>query len=1050
MSSTAAWRAAGDYELTLDPWAGPEPVLRCRTAAGRELKKVPPALKTDPLARELTALAEWIGDHAVEARTSVERWMTQCLPVPAALIRQVWPDPYWQRALRYAVIAPYDGPGDGSGDGSAGEPDVRRAGVLTGLAPRPGGSALVVTGLDGEHELDDAVAVIPHPVLLDPRGTGLLERWRKLLDPLGGEQGIEQLHRAVYVRPDCSPAPAPGARSTRGGITVFYGASYESGARFERSVARFGGRVSGERAGFTFGHQGRRHGMVADLRYQGPMAPVSLHDFWFSDVRGRQGAGTYDVVPRTVWSEGIRAITALYDEREASQVRSFGTMPADGASGYQSFLVACAEYAAAGAPDAGPAKARQPADARRLLDAGAVLAGDPAGPDEELLTARRYGSPLLEDGGHFVRLVVARAVGAQDAVARALGLEPDAGEATPVGRTPVRPLDFLSRICRVHPELARQAMGLLAPLRTCAKTADTKPGRAATQLSTSLEKLTAPHPELLPFALDEGARIVAAAGSVAMARPLYTEARAAEKRQGGIDESALWDLVSEFRALGVVDEKLLRQYRDDLAARSSAGEAYESYRRLVLESCRRESRIPTSFVRDGVTHHRQRDIPASFAVELAEGIGGGPLVADDTNTEIFHLLLRGGALATAQAPVWEAWAAPLERDLAEHPDTAGHLRTHLPEPRGSSAVAKTAAAEAWLALMARLGQLDRLTGGAEPDSAASAKAANAWLTLFLRQYAGLRQPVAGLEPVLASIAARMREAGETRDPLLGLESRSLGGDFWGVGVDLELLVLMRRVGMPLAEPGDGQRVFALQWIQRRGTSGVESVLGDPAFRETIRTELIGAVRGSHGYTVTRHGLTPFPKVTKRVAALEPLRELMTGILDERARRVREGGTGGLFALQDLLLHVEPFVVAGAAKHFDAHVQEALAADPAALLAGTLRAHCLSHEHDGGRTDTCGLREVTVDHARKLLESTDAATRQRHAQVFAVEPATRRSRYLAFDPPSEFAQDLLPGIEAALPPTTDVSCRSQALGVVQGVLWCEMWQATLRRFVRGGG
>ncbi|MFD9366444.1 DUF4132 domain-containing protein [Streptomyces sp. NPDC060020] len=1028
MSSTTAWRAAGDHELTLDPWAGPKPVLRCRTAAGRELKKVPPALKADPVVRELTALAEWIGDHAVEARTSVERWMTQCLPVPAALIRQVWPDPYWQRALRYAVIAPYDGPDDGS----AGEPDVRRAGVLTGLAPRLGGSGLVVTGLDGEHELDDAVVVVPHPVLLDPRGTGLLERWRKLLDPLGGEQGIEQLHRAVYVRPDCSPAPAPGAPSTRGGIKVFHGASYESGARFERSVARFGGRISGERAGFTFGHQGLWHGMVADLRYQGPVAPVSLHDFWFGDVRGRQGSGTYDVVPRTVWSEGIRAITALYDERDASQGRAFGTMPADGACGYQSFLVACAEYAAAGAPDAGPAEPRRPADARRLLGAGAVLAGDPAGPDEELLTARRYGSPLLADGGHFVRLVVARAVGAQDAVARALGLEPDAGEATPVGRTSVRPLDFLSRVCRVHPELARQAMGLLAPLRTCAKTADTKPGRAATQLSTSLKKLTAPHPELLPFALDEGARIVAAAGSVAMARPLYTEARAAEKRLGGIDESALWELVSEFRALGVVDEKLLGQYRDDVAARSSAAEAYESYRRLVLESCRRESRIPSS-----------------FAVELADGIGGPP-AADDTNTEIFHLLLRGGALATATAPVWEAWAAPLERDLAEHPDTAGHLRTHLPEPQGSSAVAKTAAAEAWLALMARLGRLDRLTGGAEPDPAASAKAANAWLTLFLRQYAGLRQPVAGLEPVLTAIAARMREAGETRDPLLGLESRSLGGDFWGVGVDLELLVLMRRVGIPLAEPADGQRVFALQWIQRRGTAGVESVLGDPAFRETIRTELTGAVRGSHGYTVTRHGLTPFPKVTKRVAALEPLRELMNGILDERARRVREGGTGGLFALQDLLLHIEPFVVAGAAKHFDAHVQEALAADPAALLADTLRAHCPGHGHDGGPTDSCGLREVTLDRARKLLESTDAATRQRHAQVFAVEPATRRSRYLAFDLPSEFAQDLLPGIEAALPPITDEGCRSQALGVVQGVLWCEMWQATLRRFVRVGG
>ncbi|AJT63158.3 hypothetical protein T261_1472 [Streptomyces lydicus] len=1038
MSSTTAWRAAGDHELTLDPWAGPKPVLRCRTAAGRELKKVPPALKAEPLVRELTALAEWIGDHAAQALTSVERWMTQSLPVPAALIRQVWPDPYWQRALRYAVIAPCGGAGDG-----AGEPDVRRAGVLTGVAPGPGG-ALTVTGLDGERELDDAIIVIPHPVLLDPRGTGLLQRWRKLLDPLGGEQGIEQLNRSVYVRPDCSPTP--GSRSTREGLTVFHGAAYESGARFEHMVTRFGGRIGGERAGFTFGHQGRAYGMVADLRYQGPAAPVTVHDFWFTDGRGRQGLGTYDAVPRAVWSEGIRAMAALYDEREAAAGLSSGTMPADSACGYQSFLVACAEYAAAGAPEAGPPKLRQPAGARQLLDAGAVLAGDPAGPDEELLTARRYGSPLLEDGGCFVRLVVARAVEAQDAVARALGLEPEEGAAAPVGRTPVRPLGFLSRVCRVHPELARQAMGLLAPLRACAKAAGTKPGRAATQLQTSLKKLTAPHPELLPYALDEGARIVAAAGSVAMARPLYTEARAAEKRLGGIDESALRELVSEFRVLGVVDEKVLRQYRDDLAVRSSASEAYESYRRLVLEWCRRESEIPMSVVRDGVTHYRQRDIPASFADELAVGADGPP-AADDTHTEIFHLLLRNGGLQKATAPVWEAWAAPLERDLAEHPDTAGHLRTHLPQPQGSSAAAKTRAAEAWLALMARVGLLERLTGETEPVSAESAKGANAWLTLFLRQYAGLRQPVAGLEPVVASIAARMREAGETREHLLGLETDALGGDFWGVGVDLGLLALMKRVGMPLGEPADGQGVFALQWIQRRGTDGVESVLADPAFREPIRAELTGAVRGSLGYTVTRHCLTPFPKVTKRVAGLEPLRELMAGILDERARRVREGGADGLFALQDLLLHVEPFVVAGAAQHFDAYVQEALAAEPAALLADTLRARCLAHGHDGDRTAACGLREVTADHARELLESTDAATRHRHAQMFAVEPATRRSRYLDFHPGSGFAQDLLPGIEEALPEITDDACRSRALGVVQGVLWCEMWQATLRLLVR---
>lgn len=112
-----------------------------------------------------TALADWIGDHADRTLATAERWMTQSLPVPAALIRQVWPDPYWRGALHHAVIAPYGGAGAGA-DGAEG-PDVRRAGVLTGVPARPGGP-LLVTGLDGERELDDALVVGPGGMIAKP------------------------------------------------------------------------------------------------------------------------------------------------------------------------------------------------------------------------------------------------------------------------------------------------------------------------------------------------------------------------------------------------------------------------------------------------------------------------------------------------------------------------------------------------------------------------------------------------------------------------------------------------------------------------------------------------------------------------------------------------------------------------------------------------------------------------------------------------------------------------------------------------------------------
>ncbi|GAA3399213.1 DUF4132 domain-containing protein [Streptomyces roseoviridis] len=1040
MSPTITWQAVDGYELALDPWTGPKPVLRCRTAAGRELKKLPAALKNEPLVRQLTALAGWIGDHAAQAVETVESWMTATLPLPAALIRHVWPDPCWRQALRYTVIAP-SGAGDGEPAGEPGAPDVRRAGILTGVAPGEDG-ALLVTGLDGAHELDDEVVVIPHPVLLDPRGRGLLAAWRDLLDRLGAEQGVEQLHRAVYARPDCSPAP--GTWGAPHGITAFHTTTYSSGAHFERVVTRYGGRIDGERAGFGFSHLGRVYRMVAGLRYQGPMSSVDLRNFSFTDCPEGHGVGTYDAVPLPVWSEGIRAMAALYDERDAP-ADTATSHPADGADDYQSFLVACARYAAEGAPQAPAATPPRPADERQLLGAGAVLPGVPAGPDEEVLTARRYASPVLpHDGDRFVRLLAGRTVQAQDAVARTVGLEPDAGDPTPVGRTQVRPLDFLSRVCAAHPELVHEAMALLAPLHSCATTAATKPGRAANQLRASLKKATAPHPELLPYALDEGARIVAGAGSTAMARTLYTEARSAEKRLGTIDERVLRDLVAEFSELGVVDATALARYRDDLAARTSPEEAHEAYRLLVLPWCRRRSGLAPAG--DGAPRGPRRELPASFAVEVAKGAGGRP-AADDVNTEIFHLLLRSAAFEKAAVSLWETWAAPLRRDLAEHPDTADLLTRHMPPPQGSSAAARTKTAEGWLAFLARVGVLQRCTGGPGPASPETARRANAWLTLFLEQYAGMRQPVAGLEPVVAEVATRMREAGETREPLLALRTRSLGGDFSNMGVDLASYALMRRAGMPFGEPGAERRVFALQWLQRRGGDGVETVLTDPAFREPIRAELTGSVRGSLGYTVTRHVLTPFPEVTRQVAALAPFRELMAGILDERARRFRQGGPDALFAAQDLLLHVEPFIVTGTPHPFDAYVREALTIDPATLLADTLRARCAALGHDAAPDTACGLREITTEHTGKLLRSTDATLRDRHANMFAVEPPARFSRYLEYRPGSDFAYGLLPKIERWLPEIPDDSCRTTALGVVQGVLWYETWQSTLRPYVR---
>lgn len=958
MTTTGSWTSVGEYGLTLDPYAEPKPALRVRGGSGRELKKVPPALKRDPAALELVALADWIGDHAAQARTRVEDWMTRSLPVTAALIRHVWPDPYWQRALRYAVIAPC----------ADGEPDVGRAGLLTGVAAGPDG-ALELTGPDGRTVLSDAVVAVPHPVLLDPAGSGRLTRWRDLLDEFGGEQGIEQLGRAVYVRPGSSPAPHPHVSHVR--IRAFDGAAYDSGSRFERVVSRFGGRVNGETVTFTFEERGGTHQLRVGLRYQGPMAPVDIHDCWWDDAKGRTGAGAYDPVPRVVWSEGLRAMAALYDERDTEGwgADRRAELPADSGAAYQRYLADCAAYGSAGRPPAEPAAPRRTTSGSGLLGAGAVLGGAPAGPDEETLTAVRLDWPVLDEGHHLVRLVPARAVEGEAAVARALGLRPATARPVPVGRVRVRPLDFLAQVSRVHPQHARQAMALLAPLRRCAETAPAKPGRAATQLQQTLEKLTATTPELLPFALYEGAKVVAGAGSPAMAAPLFTEARRLEESrieesQGGrVDEDALAATFAEFTRLGVVSAKLLQEYRQGLAARLSPAETADRYLRLVLVWCR-----------------AGREAPRSLAGDLARAADGAALPADEDHTEILDALLHRGGMHKAPLAVWQSWEPALAALTVRSPAAGRRALRLTAAPRGTSAAAKAATAEGWLELLRRTGLLSAITGEpahgtpassssstgpaapsapASPGELASPAEVKGWLGLFLKQYQGMKQPVAGLEAVLAAVARRLREAGEAWKPPRGLTSHGQTGP----GVDLDLLALMSRAGIPWAEPYAHVRLDVVRWLAAKGPAAVEEIAADPVLRPPVVRELVVRGHGREKHVAGAHPLTVAPRGLAALRRSRPLTTVVEEGAEELAQRLLgSGGTGGsdrLTALLDLLVHLEPFHAAGLTGSFAGPAKEAAGADAAVLLAEALT---------GILGGAGGHATVPAGRARELLDA----------------------------------------------------------------------------------
>lgn len=168
------WVQAGDYEVALE--AGK---VVARNGKGRQLKSVPAKLKDDPAVVGLRQLTEWLERHERRCLTDVEQWMVRSLPVPTAVLAQVWPDPAWQAALRDVVVTGKDG---------------GVAGFLRDVDPARG---LGLVDLDGDTvRITPDVVRVPHPVLLDD-----LDELREFAVELGMRQNVEQLFREVWHRP---------------------------------------------------------------------------------------------------------------------------------------------------------------------------------------------------------------------------------------------------------------------------------------------------------------------------------------------------------------------------------------------------------------------------------------------------------------------------------------------------------------------------------------------------------------------------------------------------------------------------------------------------------------------------------------------------------------------------------------------------------------------------------------------------------------------------------------------------------------------------------
>lgn len=274
-----AWLAtAGGYQVTLQSGE-----VACRNAAGRALKAVPPAIRDDPVVVGLRQLTEWLARHDGLCRAEVERWMVRSLPVPAAVLRSVWPDEAWRTALTDLVVT---------------VPDAEEVGFLRDVDDQ----GIGVVNLDGETvRIPATELLIPHPVLLED-----LDDLREFAADLGVRQSVDQLFRATWTRP-------PGIDPQQDRLEEYSGGEYAELRHLLARASTLGYPVRGGYAVCRVFEAGRTVEARFWVGSDDPSWETETGDLVFTDRAGSPFK-LVEVGPVT-WSEGVRMASALYAGR---------------------------------------------------------------------------------------------------------------------------------------------------------------------------------------------------------------------------------------------------------------------------------------------------------------------------------------------------------------------------------------------------------------------------------------------------------------------------------------------------------------------------------------------------------------------------------------------------------------------------------------------------------------------------------------------------------------------------------------------------------------
>ena len=171
------WIAAGDYQLALDGTT-----ITAKNAKGRVLKTVPAKAKKTPEYEQLNNCRIYLEQHQKECLRQVSEWFLKGLPVPVLVVSEVWPDPLWRACFENLVVCV-----TATGD--------------TGLLRDVSDGHLHLADLDGEEitvPVDESGSItIPHPAIIAD-----IADWREFAAELGVSQGVDQLFRDIYVKPD--------------------------------------------------------------------------------------------------------------------------------------------------------------------------------------------------------------------------------------------------------------------------------------------------------------------------------------------------------------------------------------------------------------------------------------------------------------------------------------------------------------------------------------------------------------------------------------------------------------------------------------------------------------------------------------------------------------------------------------------------------------------------------------------------------------------------------------------------------------------------------